>query len=226
MNKNYKLILFDLDGTLTDPKTGITKSVQYSLRKFGINEENLDNLEKFIGPPLKNSYMEYYGFTEEEAKLAVDYYREYFAETGIFENKIYIGIEELLKKLKINKIKIALATSKPTVYAEKILKHFNIFQYFDNITGSNLDGTMTDKSEIVKAVLIAFNEIDKSHVVMIGDRKHDIIGAVSNNIDSIGVEYGYGGREELLESRATIIVESVEELEQRILERIMLIKNK
>ena len=132
----YKYILFDLDGTLTDPKEGITKSVQYALKKYVILIENLDLLENFIGPPLKDSFMEYYNFSEDQASQAIEYYREYFKEKGIFQNKVYEHMEELLSKLKKLGLILIVATSKPTVFAEEILRHFNLDVYFELIIGS------------------------------------------------------------------------------------------
>lgn len=210
---SYKYILFDLDGTLTDPKVGITKSVQYALQKKEIFESSLKELEKFIGPPLKESFMEYYSFEEKEAVQAIEDYREYFKDKGIFENEVYKGIPDMLEKLKSKGAVIAVATSKPTVFAQRIIEHFNILKYFDIIVGSNLDGTRTDKEEVIKHVLkvLEIEELDK--VIMIGDRKHDVIGAKKNEIDSIGVLYGYGSMKELGEVQSTYLVNSVSELD-------------
>ncbi|BBH22054.1 hypothetical protein Back11_33990 [Paenibacillus baekrokdamisoli] len=135
----YSTILFDLDGTLTNPKLGITKSVQYGLSKYNIMEENLDNLEPFIGPPLAHSFMEFYSFSESEAKNAVEYYREYFATKGIYENELYDGIIELLENLVSQQCVLMVATSKPTIFAEKILDYFGIDKYFEFVCGSHLE---------------------------------------------------------------------------------------
>jgi len=209
----YTNILFDLDGTLTDPKQGITKSVQYALAKFNIFEENLDKLEPFIGPPLADSFMEIYAFSESDAKTAIAYYREYFQDKGIFDNKLYPGMKELLEMLTNQQRILMVATSKPTVFAERILKYFEIDKYFQFICGSNLDGTRIDKSEIIKHIL------DKENLViddtlMIGDRKHDIIGAHKNGMASIGVGYGYGSEQELIEIKPTFYVKTVQELSE------------
>ena len=131
--RDYKYILFDLDGTLTDPKEGITKSVAYALKHFGIDVEDLDTLCKFIGPPLKDSFMQYYGLSEDDAHLAVEKYREYFEPCGMFQNKVYDGVENLLKELKTSGKEIVLATSKPGVYAQKILEHFHLDSYFSYV---------------------------------------------------------------------------------------------
>ncbi|RJE90267.1 HAD family hydrolase [Paenibacillus sp. 1011MAR3C5] len=212
----YSTILFDLDGTLTDPKIGITKSVQYALAKYGIHEDNLDKLEPFIGPPLVQSFMEFYSFTELEAKQAVDYYREYFSETGIFENERYEGIIELLDVLVRDGRTLIVATSKPTIYAKQIADHFELSPYFDLVCGSNLDGTMTAKGEIIQSIMNE-KKLDRRQVVMVGDRKHDIIGAQLNKIDSIGVGYGYGLEEELRGIGPTFYVESVIQLHKLLL---------
>ena len=146
-------ILFDLDGTLTDPKEGITKSVQYALSAFGIEVTNLDELEPFIGPPLKDSFMEFYGMDEPTALRAIEKYRERFQDKGLFENRLYDGVPELLRKLKGNHKKVAIASSKPTVFVERILEYFDIRRYFDVVVGSELDGTRTEKSEVVAEAL-------------------------------------------------------------------------
>ncbi|HAS80359.1 MAG TPA: phosphoglycolate phosphatase, partial [Fusobacteriaceae bacterium] len=178
----YKYILFDLDGTLTDPKVGITKAVQYALEKNNIKEDSLSTLEKFIGPPLKDSFIEFYSFDEKKSLDSIQYFREYFKEKGIFENQIYLGIEDLLKRLKHNDYKIIVATSKPLVFAKTILKHFKMIEYFDLIVGSNLDGTLVDKGEIISYVIDYLKIKNLKEVIMIGDRKYDVIGAKKNNI--------------------------------------------
>ncbi|MGD6793128.1 HAD hydrolase-like protein [Metabacillus indicus] len=206
------LILFDLDGTLSDPGEGITKSVQYALLKMGISEPDLKKLEGFVGPPLQVSFAERYSFSEEEVERAVSYYRERFIEKGKFENKIYDGIPELLSGLEQVGYNLAVATSKPSVFAEEILKFFQIDRFFDFVAGSSLDGTGASKTEVILSVMKHFQGVHKEEMVMIGDRKHDIIGAVNTGIRSIGVTYGYGSKEELEEARAELIVSSVEEL--------------
>ena len=211
MSKDYKYILFDLDGTLTDPKEGITKSFQYALRHFGI-EEDLANLEKFIGPPLHDSFRDDYNFSEEEVEEAVTKFREYFAQNGIFENKIFSGVKEVLEYLHSNNKRILLATSKPTIFAEKILKHFEIDKYFEYIGGSNLDGSRSEKNEVINHVLEVCKVSSMEDVIMIGDRKYDVIGAKKIGVDSIGVLYGYGDLEELQEVNPTYIIKNIEEL--------------
>ncbi|WP_314588485.1 HAD family hydrolase [Paenibacillus terrigena] len=209
----YQTILLDLDGTLTDPKLGITKSVQYALRNFDIHVENLDELVPFIGPPLANSFIEVYHFDADQAKQAVDYYREYFKDTGIYENDVYPGIRDLLTMLREQGRRLIVATSKPTVFAKRVIAHFELDKYFDDVCGSNLDGTMSDKAEIIQSILDRY-QVEKDQVIMIGDRKHDIIGAHKNDIASIGVEYGYGSNEEIAQVEPTFITKTVHDLIQ------------
>jgi len=206
------LCLFDLDGTLTDPKVGITKSVSYALDAFGIKVADLDGLKHFIGPPLRDSFREFYGFTEMEVEDAVSKYREYYSDIGIFENTIYDGIVDLLSYLKGKNVIMVIATSKPTVFAERIAEHFDIRHYFELIVGSELDGTRSLKSEIINCALSQVDPERKKRTVMIGDRKHDIIGARETGINSIGVTWGYGLRSELESVKATWIADSPNEL--------------
>lgn len=210
--KNYKYILFDLDGTLTDPKVGITKAVAYALKDFDIDVENLDDLCKFIGPPLKDSFMEYYGFSKEDSDTAIKKYREYFSVKGLYENIVYDGIKEVLQNLKDNKKTLILATSKPKIFALKILEHFHLLKYFDFVSGAELDGTRDKKGDVIAYALAENHITDLSSVLMIGDRKHDIIGAKENYIDSMGVLYGYGNKEEFQKAGADYIVSTVKEI--------------
>lgn len=210
MNKQY--ILFDLDGTITDPKMGITKGIKYSLSKFNIEVNNLDELCKFIGPPLKDSFMEFYNFDEEKTNEAIKYYREYYSDKGKFENYVYDNFEKLLQLLKFKRKTLIVATSKPTVFAKEILEHFNLVKYFDFISGSNLDGTRCNKDEVIKYALEENNIKDLSQVVMVGDRKYDILGAKKVGIESVGVLYGYGNLEEMKECEADYIAKDVFEL--------------
>lgn len=211
---NYKVILFDLDGTLSDPKVGITKSVQYALHRIGMDEPDLNKLECFIGPPLQVSFAEHYNFDEARTQKAIDFYRERFKEKRMFENELYSNIPLLLKSLQKQGFTLVVATSKPTVFAEQIVKYFKIEQYFQLIVGSNLDGTRASKTEIIQYILDKYNEHELSEFIMIGDRKHDIIGARNTGIDSIGVTYGYGSFEEVSQSNPTHIVKSVNQLKE------------
>ena len=232
----YDTILFDLDGTLTDPKVGITKSVQYALQALGIEEPDLDKLEPFIGPPLKDSFMEFYGFNHEQTEIAVEKYRERFVVTGIFENEIYAGIAQMLANLHCAGKKLAIASSKPTVLVERILEHFAIQAYFDVVVGSEMDGTRSRKEEVVEEALrrlvpqIFVNPSERSaeessiqqinkkalrkSIAMVGDRKFDIEGAKAFGLTGIGVAFGYAQEGELEQAGADYIVETVAELER------------
>ena len=208
----YQYILFDLDGTLTDPGVGITNSVAYALKKFNINVKDKTELYKFIGPPLLDSFVKYYGFSEDQSKMAIDYFREYFRAQGIFENEVYEGIEDMLTSLKSKGKKIILATSKPDGFANEILKHFQLDKYFDFVAGATMDETRTKKGDVIKYALESCGINDMSTVIMIGDREHDIIGAKECGIDSIGVLFGYGSYDELHNAGATYIAETVEDI--------------
>lgn len=208
----YEYILFDLDGTLTDPGEGITNSVAYALKKFNISVEDKTELYRFIGPPLIYSFMNFYGLNYENGLKAVEYYREYFSVTGIFENKLFDGIHKLLAEIKKSGKKIALATSKPEQYAVRILDHFDLTQYFDFIGAATMDETRSKKADVITYTLDNLGITDKSKVVMIGDRHHDIDGANQNDLDSIGVLFGYGSRDELENAGATYIAKTINDI--------------
>ncbi|MBQ8764137.1 MAG: HAD family hydrolase [Clostridia bacterium] len=207
----YNTVLFDLDGTLTDPGQGITNSVAHALKKFGIEVEDKKELYKFIGPPLHDSFMKYYGFSDEEAEKAIVYYREYFRDIGIFENAVYDGIENLLKGIKASGRKIILATSKPEEFAVRILVHFGLDKYFDCMAGATMDTSRSKKGDVI-AYALKESGCKAEDAVMIGDRLHDILGAKENGLDSIGVLFGYGDREELENAGADYIAETVEDI--------------
>ena len=215
---NFKYILFDLDGTITDSGEGITKAVQYALKHFGINVEDINELKKFVGPPLRDSYMKFYNFDEEKATEGIKVFREYYEEKGMFENSLYDGIVDVLKALKKSGKELIVATSKPEVHAKKILEHFNVDKYFTIIAGADFEETRVKKGDVIKYALDNFrntlndNEVlNLSQVIMIGDREHDIIGAKENNIKAIGVLYGYGDVVELSQARASYIVSKPED---------------
>ncbi|MFK7905038.1 MAG: HAD family hydrolase [Chitinophagales bacterium] len=209
---NYSTILFDLDGTLTDPKIGVTKAIQYALKRFDIEVVNPDELQKFIGPALIDSFQKYYSLSPKDASKAVDYYREYYSEKGVYENEVYAGIPALLKELKSLGKTLAVATAKPTFYANIVLEHFDLAHFFTEIVGSNLDNTRNKKVEIISHVLQQLKVKADFNVLMIGDREYDILGAKACGIDSIGVMYGYGSLEELKQAEPKCIVGTVEEL--------------
>ena len=207
-----KYILIDLDGTITDPKLGITKSVQYALNFFNLQVEDLDTLCRHIGPPLKSAFMEFYGFNEKEAEDAIVKYREYYTVTGILENEVYTGMELLLASLKEAGKTLIVATSKPEVFAQRILEYFGLSGYFDDICGATLDSSRSTKEEVIRYALDKNKITDYGEVIMVGDRMHDIEGAKAVGIASIGVLFGYGSREELEEAGADQISETVEAL--------------
>lgn len=195
--QNKKYILFDLDGTVSDPKTGITNSVRYALEHYGIHVENADALEGFIGPPLRDSFMERYGFSPEKTEEAVMLYREYFSDRGIYENELYPGMKKLLKALVQAKKTVIMATSKPWVFAQRILEHFDIADFFTFVSGSELDGGRSDKAEVIRRAMEQVGIKNPTEAVMIGDRRYDIAGAKAVGMESIGVLFGYGSKEEL-----------------------------
>ena len=207
----YRYLLFDLDGTLTDPAEGITKCVAYALEHFGITAEP-ETLTSFIGPPLLDQFMSYAGFDRETAITAIEKYRERFRVIGIFENRVLDGIPELLRDLRAAGKTLAVATSKPEAFSVRILERFGLAQYFHHIGGASFDTSRSTKSAVVAYSLGLCGNPDPETVVMVGDRKHDVEGAINNGLQSIGVLYGYGDRPELEDEGATVIAESVEQL--------------
>ena len=214
----YRYVLFDLDGTLTDPGEGITNSVMYALKQFGIEETDRTKLYCFIGPPLVETFMEKYGFSEEEAHEATRQYRVYFRDRGIFENVPYEGMKECLQTLKESGRHLIVATSKPDVFAKRILERFGFAPYFDEVFGATMDETRTKKDEVIAYALKETGISDLSECIMVGDREHDILGAKKNGLDSIGVLYGYGSLSELKEAGADYIAETAGDI-IRILDR-------
>ena len=204
----YQYLLFDLDGTLTDPGVGITNSVIYALHKFDIDISNRSKLYKFIGPPLKDSFKKYYGFSDEQSNLAIQYYREYFKKQGMFENEVYDGIHDLLIELKAKGKSLIVATSKPEAFAVEILQYFDLYKFFDFVAGATMDNERSKKADIIQYALNNCNISNKSSAIMIGDREHDIIGAKENGLDSIGVLFGYGTYNELKNIGATFITDT------------------
>lgn len=215
--KQYNYLLFDLDGTITDSATGITRCVEYALNYFGIQVSDLHDLLPFIGPPLLDSFKEFYHFTDEQAVIATEKYRERYKDKGIYENELYPGIEELLAQARQNGKTVILATSKPEIFARRILDYFKLSDYFSFIAGSGLDGSLHTKTDVINYILQSNKIADLSSVIMIGDRKHDIIGAKDVGIDSIGVLYGFGDYDELSKAGATHIVKDIAELRNLLL---------
>lgn len=214
METTYAHLLFDLDGTLTDPMEGITRSVQYSLRHFGIEVTDLRELTPFIGPPLSDSFREFYGFDDKRIPEAIRVMREYFNERGWRENRLYDGMPQLLERLQSAGYELAVATSKPTVFARRILAYFDLARYFSCVGGAELNGDRQAKADVIAYVLQELDIADPASCLMIGDRRHDIAGATTVGMDSCGVLWGYGSREELTEAEATHIVADLGELER------------
>ena len=210
--KSYSTILFDLDGTLSDSSQGIINSIIYALEKYDVKDYDMPLLRKFLGPPLHESFEKFMGFDKEKSLQAVKLYREYFSSKGLFENEIYGGVSNLLQNLKENGKALIVATSKPQLFTDRIMEHFNLAKYFDFIAGSNMDTTRSKKAEVIEYALSECNIKDKYKVVMIGDRAEDMIGAQTVGVDSIGVEYGYGTFDELKNAGATYIVKTIGEL--------------
>ena len=204
----YNTVIFDLDGTLTDPAIGITNSAAYALAKWGIEVSDRSELYKFIGPPLLDSFGNYYGFSREDSERAVEYFREYFSSKGMFENSVYEGIPAVLSELRARGKKLIVATSKAEVFAKQILEHFDLDGYFDFVSGATLDSSRVKKADVIEYALKSCGIDDIDDVIMVGDRDFDVIGASHFGMDSIGVTYGYGGREELESAGATYIADS------------------
>lgn len=207
----YENILFDLDGTLTDSGPGIIASINYALDKMNIPAPGADVLNNFIGPPLTDSFKKYFGLPDADATRAVEYYRERYSKIGLYENSVYPGIPKLLETLSARGKNLYLATSKPKVYADKILNNYRISVFFKDTFGSGLDGTLHEKSEVI-AYALEKHKISAGSAVMVGDRAFDIYGAKANKIKSIGVLYGYGSPAELKEAGADLICATVVEL--------------
>lgn len=207
---NY--ILLDLDGTMTNPKEGITKAVQYALKHMNIDVEDVDSLCKHIGPPPRVSFKEFWGLNDEEVEQVLIYYRDYSSKTGIFQNEVYWGIDETLDNLVKNGKQLIVATSRPEVFAKQILEYFDLSKYFIDICGSTFDTSRETKGDVIRYALEKNNIMDLDQVIMVGDRSHDIRGAKENQIASVGVLYGFGSREELMGEGATYIAETVEQL--------------
>jgi phosphoglycolate phosphatase len=194
-------IFFDLDGTLTDPKPGITRSIQYALDKLGQQTiPTEDQLTWCIGPPLRASFVKLLG--EASADLAVSLYRERFSDIGLYENAVYAGVEDVLTALRQSGRRLFVATSKAHVFADRIIDHFDLRRHFERVFGAELDGTRADKSDLL-AYALKTTSVDSSHAIMIGDRSHDMIGARNNGMQGIGVLYGYGSEQELIAAGAS-----------------------
>ncbi len=212
----YDTLLFDLDGTLTDSEPGIINSVRHALHAFGMDRDDA-TLRSFIGPPLYNSFRDVIGLSEEDAHKAIKFYRSYFAEKGIYENALYPGISGMLHNLKRQKKRLVVATSKPEIFARKIIAYFDLDSCFDAVCGADLEGKRSSKSDVIRYALDACGiASETTGTAMIGDRSYDILGARANGLDAIGVLYGYGSEEELRKAGAIRLAASVAELENRL----------
>lgn len=211
-----KAILFDLDGTLIDSSEGIINSVLYTLEKYGMEEKNPDSIRRFIGPPLAKSFMNYYNFSEEEAKKAVAIYRERYQPIGAYECSLYEGVEECIRDLKEKGFLIGLASSKPEVMCRKILEHFNIINLFDDVVGATFDGKIDTKEEVLHEVMRRWNELAVDEMCLIGDTIFDVDGANKVGIPCIGVSFGFGDINQMLEAGAISICNHMKELPQTI----------
>ena len=210
--KKYDTVFFDLDGTIIDSGEGVSNSVLYALEKFGINETR-ENALRFIGPPLADSFRDFYGFDDEKATKGIEIYREYYREKGIFECYLYDGIRELLIKLKENCYKVVLCTSKPEEYAHRVLRFFEIFDLFDYACGATMDEKTRATKDEVMAYAFETSGAQREKTLMVGDRKFDINSACKFGLDSVGVTFGYGSKEELKSAGATYIADSAKEIE-------------
>ena len=214
MKKEYKYFLFDLDGTLTDSAIGITNSVAYALAQFGIEVKDKSELNRFVGPPLEESFRVFYGFSEADALRGVDEYRVYYRDRGIFENAVYPGVPELLEAIHAAGKKMILATSKPEFYAKQILEHFGLAKYFDFIAGATMDSSRLKKADVLAYALSECGIKDTSECLMIGDRDHDVKGSRVHNIDCLAVLYGYGSLDEIESASPAYIVKTVEDIKK------------
>ena len=216
---HYKYILFDLDGTITESGPGIINSVRYAVQKMGYPVLPEETLRKFVGPPLADSMQKYCGMTPSEAKKAITLYRDYYTSKGIFENSLYPGVEDMLKALKDGGKVLALATSKPELFAKQILEYFHIDDLFTVICGASMDEKLVEKAAIITNALqaLGIDEMHKKDVLMVGDREHDVLGAKANNLDTLGVLYGYGDLPELQQGGAAYLAQTAGEAADMIL---------
>ncbi|MGN0915047.1 MAG: HAD hydrolase-like protein [Succinivibrio sp.] len=208
-----KYLLFDLDGTLTESGIGIVRCVRHALEHFGIEEKSDEKLKQFIGPPLYDSFVTVYGMSHDDALKAVDVYRERYRDIGIFENAPYPGIIKVLTELKNHGYIMAVASSKPEIFVNRILEHFSLSSFFTVVTGATMDGSIGAKKDVIKLCLDRLSGCDiKEDSLMIGDKSHDVIGAHENSLKCIGCLWGYGSRKELEDCNCDYIVSSITEL--------------
>ena len=212
---SYRYLFFDLDGTLTESAPGIMNSARYALAQYGITDVPDSTLRKFIGPPLMDSFQELFGFSSEKAREAMKKYREYFAEKGLFENSVYEGIRETLTLLKSQGKHLFVATSKPEIYTNRILEKFDLTHFFEFVGGADIEETRSEKAKVIRYVVDEARleeERQNGLILMIGDRKHDIIGAHKNEIPCCACLWGYGSQEEFNENGADFVISAPQEL--------------
>lgn len=210
--KKYDIIAFDLDGTLTNPERGLIASFVYAFKKMGVDYGQKSELKRFIGPPIYEEWQRCFGFTPEESSKALLIFREYYSVYGWWDNEIYPGVKEMLEKLKNAGKKIILATSKPEIFAKKVLELFDISKYFDFIGGASTDKTRDKKSEVLEYSLASVGVSDKSKAILVGDRVYDSEGAIACGIDSLGVLYAHGSDSEVRSAGFTYVVNNVEDI--------------
>ena len=213
----YKHILFDLDGTLTDPALGITNSVMYALRHYGFPVPEREKLFFFIGPPLIDSFEKHCGFSREKAVEAMGVYREYFGEKGILENEVYEGIPQLLDALVASGKKLYLASSKPELYCVQILKHFDLYKYFTFVAANTMQEDRSEKSDIIQWLYENHPEVKEEGAIMVGDTQFDVMGAQKQNLPCVAVSYGYGDKQKIADLKPDFIANSVSELKDILL---------
>ena len=216
MTDNFDTLLFDLDGTLTDSTEGIVRCLEYALERMGFDIPEDKN--KFLGPPLYRSFAEFCGMNEEQVNEAVRIFRERYSTVGLFENRVYEGVPEMLKRLRDGGKRIMVATSKPEVYAVRIFDRFGLSQFFERVGGANINGTRNDKDEVIEYVLEKAGISDRSSVLMIGDRRQDVIGAHKTGLKCMGILWGFGSIEELTEAGADFIAETPEKAADMLLQ--------
>jgi phosphoglycolate phosphatase len=216
MQTSFDTLLFDLDGTLSNPREGLVKAILYAVAEMGIAEHDPATLDSFIGPPLRESFAKRYGLDAAGTEEALRLYRVYYADRGLYENEVYPGIPELLAALRGQGFRLFVATSKPTVFAEQVLVHFGLADHFVAIVGANLDSTRNEKAEVIAHLLHTYG-VDPARTRMVGDRLHDIHGARAHGIPAIGVAWGFGGQAELAAHGAHAIVEDVAALRDLLL---------
>ena len=214
--KEIKAVLFDLDGTLIDSSEGIIKSVRYALSYYGMEETDTDKLYQFIGPPLSDSFQKIYGFSREQAVEAVEVYRQRYSKTGIFECRLYPGVEECIRTLRKQGLRIGMASSKPEQSCRRILEHFGILSLFDEVVGATFDGTRDRKEDVLREAFRRWEDLSLSQMCLIGDTVYDAAGAAAAGIDCIAVTYGFGDVEQMKQAGAAAVCEQICQLPQLI----------